>query len=80
MKSKGLLDKLAEIEHEQWVQWANAVKGEVSLERAKRWEGYMVPYSELSEKAKDMDRLWATKVIACLITDLVGESTKRSEG
>lgn len=80
MKSKGLLDKLAEIEHEQWLHWANAVKGEVTPERAKRWGSYMVPYSELSEKAKDMDRLWATKVIACIISDLVGEDTKRSEG
>ena len=67
MKIKGVLENLAEIEHEQWLQWANAVKGEITPERAKRWEGDMVPYSELSEKAKDMDRKWAKKVLISII-------------
>ena len=67
MKLKTILEDLAEIEHEQWMQWANSVKGEVSPERAKRWEGYMKPYSELSEEAKDMDRKWAKKALISLI-------------
>jgi len=67
MKLKTLLEDLAEIEHEQWMQWANAVKHEVSPERAKRWERYMVPYSEQSEGGKDIDRDWAKKVLIRLI-------------
>lgn len=67
MMLKNLLEKLAEIEHEQWMHWANSVKGEVSPERAKRWESYMKPYSELSEEVKDMDRKWAKKALISII-------------
>ena len=31
-----LLERLAELEHEQWVAWSRAVAGEVSAERRQR--------------------------------------------
>ena len=33
-----LLEKLAELEHEQWVFWSRGVAGEVSEERRQRWQ------------------------------------------
>ena len=64
-RKEELIEDLAELEHEQWMQWATSVIGEVSLERAARWDKeYMKPYGELSEEAKEMDREWARKVIS----------------
>lgn len=61
-------EKLAELEHDQWMKWAKTLmeKEPISEERRKRWEALMVPYSELSEKMKDHDRKWADKVLALL--------------
>ena len=56
-----LIEKLAELEHEQWLSWARAVWDEVSVERREKWSPSMVPYAELSEGAKDQDREWARK-------------------
>ena len=63
MKPEELLEKLAELEHEQWVAWARAVAGEVSAQRRGRWQAFFVPYAELTDEAKEEDRLWARKVI-----------------
>lgn len=60
------MEKLAELEHEQWMEWSKAVAAEVSDERRKRWKKYWVPYSELSEKVKEQDRVWARKVIKAM--------------
>lgn len=70
---KELLEKLASIEHDQWMKWAEAVKPEVSKERQARWEDYMVPYDQLDEKTKDFDREWAEKVLE-VIEPLLGSS------
>jgi hypothetical protein len=56
-------ERLAHLEHEQWMSWAKAVADEVSEERRKRWQQYWVPYSELPEDIKDLDRVWAKKVL-----------------
>jgi hypothetical protein len=61
-----LLERLAELEHEQWVAWSRAVAGEVSEERRRRWQAWWVPYRELPESAKEEDRAWARKVLAIL--------------
>ena len=63
---KDVFEALAALEHEQWMQWATAVIGEVSVSRAKRWDRYMVPYSELTEEVKEEDRKWAHKVLKIL--------------
>ena len=60
-----LLEKLAELEHEQWVQWSKAIvlDEDISPARRKRWRSYWVPYSQLAESVKYQDRVWARKVI-----------------
>lgn len=65
-KTKQLLEKLAEIEHDQWMEWSKAVAPEVSEERRKRWEKYWIPYSELSEEVKEQDRKYARKVLSLI--------------
>ena len=61
-----LLERLAELEHEQWVAWSRAVAAEVSAERRRRWQECWVPYAELPEEVKDLDREWARKVLSLL--------------
>jgi hypothetical protein len=66
MMGQELLERLAELEHEQWVAWSRAVAGEVSAERRRRWQECWVPYAELPEEVKELDREWARKVLAAL--------------
>jgi hypothetical protein len=61
-----LLEQLAELEHEQWIIWSQAVAAEVSDERRKRWQELWVPYRDLPEELKEQDRVWARKVLALL--------------
>jgi len=65
-----LAEKLAAVEHEQWMEWAKSImeEEEISPDRRERWEGYMVPYAELSEEDKESDREYARKVL-----DVLGE-------
>lgn len=68
VKDKTLLEKLAAIEHEQWIAWAKSI-GEtenISPERAERWATYFVPYEQLSEDVKEHDRVWARKVLEAI--------------
>lgn len=58
-----LIERLAELEHKQWMKWAMVVMSEVSLERQERWDKYMIPYIELPEEVKEQDRKWARKVL-----------------
>lgn len=65
LKDGETLEALAAIEHEQWMEWANALmqRETLSEERCNRWLSLMVPYSHLPESSKDEDRKWARKVI-----------------
>lgn len=71
MISKSTREKLAEIEHEQWVDWSKTIahNENISSERLKRWMKLWVPYSELTEEQKDQDRVWADKVIEIIEGD-----------
>lgn len=65
-KKVELIEKLAELEHKQWWDWAKDIlKTEnITKERAKRWEEESFkPYKDLTEEQKDMDREWARKVL-----------------
>ena len=61
-----LIEEQAEREHNQWMEWSKVVASEVSSERRARWEKLWVPYSELSEEAKDRDREYAEPLRAAL--------------
>jgi len=61
---RAAVERVAEVEHEQWMAWSKTVAPEVSPERRARWEKYWVPYKELPEEVKEQDRIWARKAIA----------------
>jgi hypothetical protein len=61
-----LIERLAELEHEQWVYWSKGVAAEVSKERRRRWQSLWVPYDQLAENVKEEDRIWARKVVDLL--------------
>lgn len=64
--SDPMLEALASLEHDQWMDWAkNLMEKEpgLSQERKERWQKFMIPYCDLDEAAKDMDRVWAAKAV-----------------
>ena len=63
-----LIEKLAELEHEQWMNWAKSIiKTEnISKERVKRWKTLFIEYKNLSEEMKNLDREWAKRVLKIL--------------
>ena len=59
-----LRERLAELEHDQWIHWTNYILDNLSEENIKRWKGQKdLSYSELSESEKDSDREWADRVL-----------------
>jgi hypothetical protein len=66
MTQASLLERLAELEHKQWMAWSQAVAAEVSAERRRRWQECWVPYEQLPDEVKEQDRLWARQVLALL--------------
>lgn len=65
-KKESLLESLAELEHEQWVEWSKAVATEVTKERRNRWKKLWIPYNKLSEESKEQDRVYARKILKLL--------------
>lgn len=57
------LEKLAELEHRQWQRFAKAVFQEVSPQRQSRWKKYMIPFDRMDERAKELDREQARRVL-----------------
>ena len=63
------MEKLAALEHEQWVYWSSGLvkqleKGEkLSTKRLERWKNEWRPYAELNNDVKEYDRKWARKVM-----------------
>jgi len=64
-KDELLVEKLAELEHDQWVAWSMDIAETEKLnpERLKAWHKLWVPYSNLTEALKDKDREWAIKAV-----------------
>ena len=63
-----LIEKLAELEHEQWVRWSHTIasRENISSERLERWKSLWKEYDELTEEQKDQDRVWARKTLKTL--------------
>lgn len=74
-----ILEKIAAVQHDAWQHWAEEVASEVSEERRARWEEFFVPYDQLDETTKDMDREWAEKVMEVLGPILDGGDAAPSE-
>lgn len=63
MANDSLLERLAEIEHDQWISWTKAIQRRVTPKERERWRKLWKPYSQLTEEEKDKDRAWAKKVM-----------------
>ena len=63
-----IIEPLAELEHEQWMKWADTIMQteKISDVRFARWASCMIPYAELTEEMKEFDREWARKALAIL--------------
>lgn len=64
-----LIEKLAALEHEQWVEWSKSIvqsEKRLSFARIERWKKLWKPYSELTEEEKEQDRIYARKVLKLL--------------
>jgi hypothetical protein len=65
-----LRERLAALEHEQWIKWSQTVAEQgLTAERIERWRRFWVPYADLDEGTKDFDREWADKVLALLLAE-----------
>lgn len=58
-----LLEKLSAQEHEQWMSWAKHIleNENISEQTKKRWQADFVPYLNLPENIKKLDRPFARK-------------------
>ena len=63
-----IIESLAELEHEQWMKWADTIMQteKISDARFARWASCMIPYTDLTEEMKEFDREWARKALAIL--------------
>lgn len=79
LQDPAFLEKLAELEHEQWKHWMDFQLEECAIDEetmsqeeceaaGEKWEAWSdladIPYSELTEEQKESDREWARKVLA----------------
>jgi hypothetical protein len=67
-----IIEKLAELEHEQWIEWSSSLvddREKLSPERLDRWAKLWIPYSQLTEEQKEQDRIWARKVFKIIFGD-----------
>lgn len=66
------IERLAELEHRQWCAWARRLLAEepgLSPERRQRWQADLVPYAELADGRKELDRIWARQALAIATTN-----------
>ncbi len=63
-----LVETMAAIEHEQWMEWSKSLASSepITMTRLNRWKKLWVPYSELSEEAKEQDRVYARQILPLL--------------
>lgn len=66
---KTIREKIAELEHDQWIAWSKniAETEQITPARRERWEKLWLPYDTLTEEQKDQDREWADKVGSIMV-------------
>jgi hypothetical protein len=74
-----MLDKLAQLEHEQWMEWSKTIseKEKLSPDRVERWRTFWIPYADLPENIKEMDKSWARRALAIFIEGGVVSDNKQ---
>ncbi len=64
MKSNDLLEKLARLEHLQWIEWTKYMLSNLTTDNINRWKKQLeTDYNDLSSKEKWSDKRWAKKVL-----------------
>ena len=63
-----LLEKLAELEHNQWIEWSKEIAKteKISQDRLARWIPLWKPYKNLHPEIQEQDRKYARKVLILL--------------
>jgi hypothetical protein len=64
--NRELIEALAAIEHEQWLHWSRATASDVSAATRAKWQTSWVKYDEMPDNLKEVDRVWARKVVGLL--------------
>ncbi len=73
MNNDIIIEILAEIEHNQWMEWSKGIvqtEKRLSFARIERWKKLWVPYAELSEEEKEKDRAYARKALSAIQNNL----------
>jgi len=71
-KVKDLFEKIAELEHDQWISLMNYLISSNKItdpEYIKHVNSLTIPYCHLNEKQKDSDRVFAKAVIELLLSE-----------
>ena len=80
-----IVEKLADLEHEQWMHWSKSITEQLlkddmgynirsrMLKKHQSWLENWKPYDELSEEVKELDREWAYRVWSILEEALSSE-------
>lgn len=59
-----IIEKLAELEHEQWSHWTRYLLNNYTSKNIVKWTKQIeTPYNQLSEREKESDREWARKAL-----------------
>ena len=84
---ENLLEELSELEHKQWAHWTKYMLNRLEqleneqdafdpykvMHQKQNWHRQIAtPYSELTEKEKDSDRIWASKTLEITAQHLAG--------
>jgi hypothetical protein len=77
-----LREKLSELEHDQWMEWTKEIASRFQTEpffqyQIEQWRKSWIPYGELTDGQKDMDRIWADKTIEVILQFLAGHTNIR---
>jgi len=68
MNYERLLEKLAELEHNQWIEWSKEIAKteKISPNRLARWIPLWKPYINLDQEIQEQDRKYARKILILL--------------
>jgi len=63
LDEKEIIEKLADLEHQQWTHWTDYFIHNITKENIKKWDVQRkTSYFKLSDEDKEKDRIWARKV------------------
>jgi hypothetical protein len=66
-----LVERISEVEHEQWAHWTKYMLDNLTDENIARWRRQIeTPYNQLTEREKESDREWARKAMFVAINRL----------